>query len=282
MIWIFLSILATVIMYVGLKYIGFLNTNPIHVVVFNYVSNFVLGLVFSLSTHDISRIPSSPWLLHAAILGVSIFIVFVLLTNSSRYVGVSITSLSHKISMVIPVIASTFLYGEILSPLNIFGLLLAVTGLYLTLKKPEGEQIPRKYLFLPLLIFIIPGLNDTFIKYVGHHYLTDDVILYITTTFAFALLAAITYSVISKQGLPAKKSVISGLLVGVPNFGVFFFLFKALEVNPESSVVFSINNIGTILLSVIAATLIFKEKLRALNWLGIGLSLLAVFLISYF
>ena len=48
----------------------------------------------------------------------------------------------------------------------------------------------------------------------------------------------------------------------------------------DSSVIFGVNNIGIVALSVLIGLWFFKEKLLFLNWLGILLSAVALFLFA--
>jgi uncharacterized membrane protein len=78
-----------------------------------------------------------------------------------------------------------------------------------------------------------------------------------------------------------------GALLGGVNFGSIFFLVKTLNfIDPEngaidSSVVFGINNIGIVALSVILGMLIFQEKLSAVNKTGILICIIATILLAY-
>ncbi len=277
MLWVFLSIVSTVIMYAGLKYVGMHQTNRIHVTLFNYVTNFSLGLLLS---GNFLVMFSKPWLPHAIILGISIFIVFILLGKTSTYFGVSVTSLAHKISMIIPILFGVKLYGESINVFKISGIILALIGLILTLYKPQNERFERKYMFLPLLIFLIPGFNDTFIKYVEFSFLQNDTELFVMSLFFFSLISALMYCVVTRNIKFEIKSISSGLLIGIPNFGNIYFLFLALASVEESSLVFALNNIGTIVFSVLLAYILFKEKLSLINWGGILVCLVSVFILS--
>ncbi len=87
--------------------------------------------------------------------------------------------------------------------------------------------------------------------------------------------------IITKQKL-MLKDLIAGLTLGLFNFFSTYFLMKALAQNQyESSFVFAINNIGIILINSFVATLIFKESLSKINWLGIVLALSSILFIYY-
>jgi uncharacterized membrane protein len=48
----------------------------------------------------------------------------------------------------------------------------------------------------------------------------------------------------------------------------------------DSSVIFGTNNISIVALSVLIGLLVFKEKLKLINWIGVVLSALALLLFT--
>jgi hypothetical protein len=77
-----------------------------------------------------------------------------------------------------------------------------------------------------------------------------------------------------------------GTLLGAVNFGSIFFMVRTLNYSsPEgkgfdSSLVFGVNNLGIVTLSVVVGLWVFRERLFPLNWMGIALSGLAILLFS--
>ncbi len=278
MIWLILSIVSSVLLYVGLKYAGNRNMNPLHLIFFNYISPFLLGWILQ---GEFLTSFSKPWIWHAFILGLSIFFVIVILSYTTKYIGVTITSLAHKVSMIIPIVMAVFLYGQRMTLLKIFGMACALVGLVLTIYKPSEQRLSRNSLGLLFLIFLFPGFNDTFIKYIEHHYLRGDAALFVTAMYFFSLCSSGIYILLTQRAPVQPKVAWTGFLLGFANFGGMYFFFLALEVIPDSSIVISINNVGTILLSVSVAYLLFHEKLSKTNLIGVGLSALAVYILTY-
>lgn len=70
------------------------------------------------------------------------------------------------------------------------------------------------------------------------------------------------------------------------NYGSLYFLIRALNFKDQlgdkidGSIVFGINNLGIIALSVIIGLLVFKEKFLKINWVGIILSCIAIYILS--
>ena len=71
------------------------------------------------------------------------------------------------------------------------------------------------------------------------------------------------------------------------NFGSIYFLVRALNYDipihgrVDSSVVFAINNIGIVILSVLLGVLLFRERLSRANAAGMAVCILATLILSY-
>jgi multidrug transporter EmrE-like cation transporter len=77
-----------------------------------------------------------------------------------------------------------------------------------------------------------------------------------------------------------------GIVLGIVNFGSIYLLVSALNhvnnngIRTDSSVIFGLNNIGIVGLSVLVGLLIFSEKLKLINWIGIALSVVSILLFT--
>ena len=76
------------------------------------------------------------------------------------------------------------------------------------------------------------------------------------------------------------KSILGGILLGVPNYFSIVYLLKALSTEGmESSTAFTLNNVGIVILSTLFGLFIFKEKLISKNWFGIIIAIVSIILI---
>ena len=101
-----------------------------------------------------------------------------------------------------------------------------------------------------------------------------------STAFIFGAIV-LGYQLIVKKEKFQLLAIPSGIVLGVINYGTMFFLAKALGSNVlDSSVLFPVNNLCILTVSTIISVVIFKEKLSSKNWIGIGLSLLAIFILG--
>jgi drug/metabolite transporter (DMT)-like permease len=76
-------------------------------------------------------------------------------------------------------------------------------------------------------------------------------------------------------------SALAGILLGIVNYYSLVFLVRCLAtIGAESALIWAMTNMLVVIFSSVLAFFIFKEKLSRANQLGIGLALLAIFILS--
>ena len=170
--------------------------------------------------------------------------------------------------------------------IKITGILLALLAVYLSSAKSDVTPVKIKNLLFPLLLFLGSGTIDTSLKYMEKNYVSaSDVPLFLATIFGFAFVfgfLTLLFQFIKGKLTFQYKNIIGGLVLGIVNYFSMELLLKAFKSDIESSVLFTINNVGVVVLTTIFALLFFKEKLIKKNWIGIGLALISIFLVSFF
>jgi drug/metabolite transporter (DMT)-like permease len=291
MINLFGSILFTSYLLLSFKVIERFQLNTFHVIVFNYIACVVTGSVvngsFPVTTENIQ----SPWFKWALLMGTLFISLFTIIGYTAQKVSVAVASVANKLSMVIPFLFSIFLYQEEAGGLKIAGVVLALVAVYCTMlpsgKGNNGLVKKDKWLvILPVVLFIGSGLLDTLVKYVEQKYLnesnSDDYLVSGFFTAAGVGLVILLYQVVGQKKSFSYKSVLAGIAIGIPNYFSIWFLVRVLKANPgDSSRVMPINNMGIVLVCAIAALLLFRERLSAVNWVGIFLSICSIALIAY-
>ena len=140
-------------------------------------------------------------------------------------------------------------------------------------------------IFLPFILFLGVGTVDSTIKYSQVEFLiTLDITTFSTLLFSISAISAISFQLIrpGKKMILNRKTLLFGFLLGLVNFGSLFYFISALSHGGlESSVIFGINNLGIVMLSILTALLAFREKLSKLNWIGVFLSIIAILILSY-
>jgi multidrug transporter EmrE-like cation transporter len=77
------------------------------------------------------------------------------------------------------------------------------------------------------------------------------------------------------------KSILGGIVLGIPNYFSLYFLIKMLDSEVfESSTIFTIHNVAIVMVSTLVGIVFFKEKISFRNGIGIALALTAIFLVT--
>jgi drug/metabolite transporter (DMT)-like permease len=284
MINLLLAIFFSSLLYIVFKFFSKFNVNTFQAIVLNYIVAFLVGIVLSEEKLDFYSILNKSWLFGSFILGSLFILVFNILGKTSQENGVSVASVSSKMSMIIPILFGIFFFKETITFPKVIGILIALVAVYFTSKKEAGKVEMKNFIF-PILLFFGAGIVDTSVSYLQYIYLKDsEIALFSATTFLSAFFFGILISIFKTIKGDFKfrgKSIIGGVFLGIPNYFSMYFLIKALHnKNLESATVFTLINIGVILLSTIFGIILFKEKLLKQNYLGIALAIIAVILVT--
>jgi drug/metabolite transporter (DMT)-like permease len=277
-----LSVVQSVLILVTFKLFDRFRIDNLQAIVVNYIVAAVFGFSIANTSWTPESLPHFGWFPVALILGVMFISTFFVFALSSQKVGVAVTSVTSKMSLVIPVIASMFLFGETLDWHRVTGILLALAAFYLTFRQKEPASWKSKYTWLPLLVFAGNGMVDTTMKYADHYFIKDDLVLFLAMVFSTSFVIGITILLIRLSGGHGKihwKNIAGGIFLGLINFGSTYYMLKAISVY-QSSVVFPVTNAAIVGLSTLVGFLFFKEKLSWMNWAGIGLSITAILIIA--
>lgn len=287
MIYLALSVLSSVVIFIIFKLFGRFKINTLHAIVVNYMVAFLCGIVAYDSPIHFSEVILSGWFYYSLGLGALFIIVFNLMALTTQRSGLSVVSVATKMSVVIPIFFGLVYYKESLDAYKTLGILLALIAVYLTsIKSKKGLIIQRRDLIFPFLVFVGSGIIDTSIKFLeGAYVKKDDIAIFSATIFGSAAIVGLLYisiTTIRSSFTIRLKSILGGIALGVPNYFSIYFLVKALRSDLlDSSGIFTVNNVGVVMISTLLGILLFKEKLIAKNWLGILLAILSIVLIMF-
>ena len=287
MIYLLLSIIASTLIFINFKLFERFNINILQAIVVNYIIAFITGIIAYDGTVTLSQLPKLDWFYYTLGLGALFIIVFNLMAITTQRSGLSVVSVATKMSVVIPILFGLFYYNESLGALKLFGIGLALIAVYLSsVKTDKGINIDKKLILLPILVFIGSGIIDTSIKFLEDTYVAqNDVPLFSAVIFLAAAIVGLI--LIANQAIKGKfkfeaKNIIAGICLGIPNYFSIYFLVKTLRSDIlDSSGIFTINNVAIVTISTLAGIILFKEKLLRKNWIGIGLAILSIILISF-
>ncbi len=288
------SIILTSWLTLSFKVVERFNIPVFQAIVFNYITCVVTGSFVNGAFPVNSSTFGESWFKWSLLMGLMFVSIFNLVGFTAQKMGVAVTSVANKLSLVIPFIFSIYLCNESATWIKLVGILVALAAVVFTClpsskgMEPSGKPFHVSNLLLPIILFISSGLLDTLIKYVEQTELNDNnKNAYLITSFGVAaVLGSLGLLILLFSGKMKfdKRSMLAGIMIGVPNY--FSPLRGALPVprlrpRNDAHAILPINNMGIVLFSTVAAWVLFKERLSGVNWLGIILSIGAIALIAF-
>lgn len=291
MIYLILCIISSTGIFIVFKTLDKKNIPPYPVILINYIVASCLGFLINAQSFVMNEIVTSPWMIISTLIGFLFIVMFFLVAKSSGEAGISITTVASKMSVIFPIALSILLEREDhLTFLKAIAISAALIGVLFTIYEPGKLFYHRNRIFLPLVLFFGMGIVDSLVKFAQHTYVGDaDIAIFSAVLFAMAFFTGLIILPFRKQGLKeftSRSVIIAGLILGIVNFGSVYLMISALNytnskgLSIDSSIIFGANNIGIVSLSVLSGLLIFKEKLRAINWTGIIISASAILLFT--
>ncbi len=295
---IFISVLATTWIFILFKLFPKYGVNTFQAIVINYLTACVCGISLYGNTLTKTAFEHTSWIPFVFLCGILFISLFYLMGLSSQRNGMSITSVAVKMSMAISMGLMIFIYKEEITWMKVAGIIFSILGVIIMSyeRSPESFRetsddnrnpslVTRHSLYsrnlLLIAIFLGCGLLDVVLNYVQSFHLQ-----YLSTSLfsAFGLGMAgifggimLLIKILRKKETFEKKSIIAGILLGIPNYFSIYYLIQSYSSTSWSdSTVLAVLNVATVITSTLAGLILFKEKLNLPKSVGLVLSLLAI------
>lgn len=286
MLYLILAIILSTAVFVVMRLYGRFNLDNHQALTWNYATSACIGLIMSATSGTLVPPTSQPWFKLSLLLGFWFILTYVLVVESSQRSGVTVTSLSSKLSVVIPTLFGIIFLKESLGLTSAIGIVLALVALFLVVggkSKEKGENGKKNIiLLLPVLIFFSTGIGDVMMKMTERTNTSNNMIPMIAfiyfVSFLFGVIL-VAYDLIKGKSKWQWKSALGGLVLGTVNFFSTCCIYQSMRVF-DNVVLFPIYNIGVVCLSALSGWLLFKEKLTWKNYLGLVIAIIAVLLIT--
>lgn len=285
MIFLIISIISSSLIYITFKLLNKFRIKIFPVIIVNYITASLTGYIFKEKDFSVQEILAADWISISIIIGILFIAMFYTIGVSTQKAGITITSISTKMSVVFPMLFSILHYGENIYLLKIGGMLLALLSIILSSIKGNNRTSGAKSFIFPAALFFGMGLVDTLVKFNQEEFLQNTGAIE-STTVTFAVSAIIGLGIQFIFNLKNNKEIklstlLFGIILGLSNFGSLYFLILALNSKfLDSSVIFAINNTAIIIIAALVGRFFFKEKLILLNWVGVFISMIAIIALS--
>ena len=204
----------------------------------------------------------------------------------------SYTSVIASLSTIIPTLSGAVIWKEQISIIQIVGILLMLTCMCLAVdvKKDSNNVSSSKngrWMFYCIILFIATGMIGVMQKWHQSTGYKNELSEFLIVSFIFSCIFTTICAFKTRKEANAKenrKKVFSVIpLVIMVYVGVMSAVNNRLNLflsgELDSSIMFPLVNGGGLMLTTIAATLIFKERLSKNQWIGLLLGVVAVILI---
>jgi drug/metabolite transporter (DMT)-like permease len=287
MIYILLAIISSTSIFFLFKLFKTFNIRPFQAIIINYLTAGILGFALNENYQTIPILYKSNWIYFAIFIGVLLFTTLLLIQYATQHIGMTITTIACKMSVVFPVMFSMVYFHEKIMLTKILGIALALFSVFLLIRKEDSQQKKKSMLLLliPLWLFLGLGISDSLVKFIQQTYISSEqASLFTSTLFTFSLFAGLIWGVFRKDFFRQflhVNTIMVGIILGISNFSSLYFLLYALNFSKlDSSIVFGLVNIGIIIFSLLLGSFIFKEKMQPLNRIGILVAVLSIVLMT--
>ena len=230
---------------------------------------------------------------------------FFALAWATEVAGMSLAIGVMRVSVVVPFLASWWVWGEVPTPAQGVGMVLAAAAFFLLARRRSApDPVPAGAASAPggtastrtaapsvdwhaagvlTLTFCLGGAVDVSMKAFEEGFgAGNSRVLFLMMAFGVAFLvgAAIVLRRGVRQGRwPTGETIAWGLLLGIVNYGSLEFLLRAIEVLP-GPFVFPANNIAIMTFAALLGVIVWDEHLSRANRIGLVLAGIALLLLG--
>ncbi|MFA8344212.1 MAG: EamA family transporter [Rhodothermaceae bacterium] len=253
--------------------------NPVVLLMGNYFVASLLGFFFMLKSGKISF--STEVLIFGAFMGGVFFLSFFLFTKGVNIAGAALSTVSSRLSVIIPIFLSIIFFNEIPGLTQIIGFLFAVATIvlfYFSLKTISQEQLTFSEYFILFTLLAGIGIGDFGMKIFNQWKSSVDQPFFLFSIFSFAFLYTLIYVLVKKEKIELI-TLKRGAVLGIPNIFSSYFLLEALNQIP-AIIVYPVANIGIILATTSGALFFWKEKLNKFGKIALVSGITSILFLS--
>ncbi len=298
MIYLFLAILSSSAIALIFKHSENNNMNRFAITTMNYVIAFSTSLIIILSNFKnfrfedktldpimynllnnikFNEFTSFIWaIIIGSIAGSFFFLSFFLYQKSIRENGVGLSGAFGKLGILIPMIFSIIFWKEYPNTIQTIGISFALFAIIFINIPFKKEKLNFNYLLI--LLFLFGGMAEFSNKIFQNYSFTKYKEIFLFFVFFSAFLISLFFT-LKKPKKVHRRDIITGILVGIPNYFSSFFLIMALDY-VKTSVAFPIFSSGSILFINLGGIIIFKEFPSKKDWIAILSTIIALILMN--
>ena len=253
------------------------------VIAANYVVAAAIGFVLALATDKLGSV--EPITVVLGFIGGLIWpTAFHLYASGIATFGLARTGAWARLSLAVPVLLGLVFFGEVLTPRLAIGLAL-LFGAFLLLTprlapvselRPSNQRAPKVLLYASMLIITF-GIIDAWVSLFNEVGTGEDDLAFFVVLFGTAAVVSTTMAL--KRGHTfARLDSLTGVALGILNFGVSYFLLRALAggFEGQSALAFTLFSASSLVLLALIGRLAWGEQVKGREVAGIAAALVAI------
>ena len=278
MIFLILAVLSSSLISVSMRAFEDKCRHTTGMFVVNYLVCMTLACLFAGRIAVYTPQPGfSPALFLGCVAGVLFLVCFVLLQLNIQKNGVAMASTFMKLGVVISTLIAIVIFRESPRLTQGCGIVLAVLAI-LIIHTDSREKKKASWGWLLPVLLICGGVTDSMANVfdkIGDPAVKDYYLFY---TFGAAFVCALLLMLLRHERI-GRWEIISGILVGIPNYFSTRFLLLSLQKVP-AVIVYPVVSAGTIVLVSVAGVFLFREQLSWRKRMALGIICLALILLN--
>ena len=194
--------------------------------------------------------------------------------------GMAIATAILRLSVIIPVLASIFAWGEVPTTFQVIGIVACVISLPLIGQRQSGDKQPitGRSLYLMALLFVGMGIANTSSKAFVEAQVPDVQTTYIGVLFGVAALGGLL-CFLSPVWRENRTGAWDGVKLGLVNVVSIVSYLVALE-ELAGVVVFPIQAAAGLVLNTLFAVWVWHERFSTRTMVGMGIAMLGLIFVN--
>jgi len=266
--YLYLSIFSSVVIANLLKYYeksGYSSSKTL------FLGNYLIACIFSAGMSGFKIEPTGLDLLITSASGLFFLAGFIIFIVNIRENGMAVSTSTFRVSYIIPVALSVFLFKENVNIFNYFGIAAIIISFLILGIKNKNIRI-----FYLLLLFTAAGIADFFPKlFLFASNSTSGVFL--TFTYFFAFIFNLLFIIISKEKFSIKPFLF-GFSIGIPNMLTTFFFMKSLNLM-KAPIAYPLLASNVVLFTLITDKYLWKSAISKRTFFSIVLVIIGILLL---
>jgi len=216
--------------------------------------NYLVASIYSLFSGGMIEFEKvhTPDILLGALTGLLFLINFFIYSKNINVNGLSISVSAMRISVLIPIVVSILFFAENLTLLKSLGIFIILCAFY-----QMGRKGTIKSIKWVLFLFLCTGITDSCLKFYDFYFFNSlNIFLFFTFFTAFLFNTGVVLFTRSKMRL---KTVLIGIMLGIPNCLTSLFFMKALG-NMSAIYAYPFFASNLVLFSIISDIVFWKRR----------------------